>query len=90
MERKVAPRHCAAFHVYRINHDCVRNLIKFQRNSVIFIKKYLRLFSYQSRISLASFYNKMKDIDMFTFKEITILFSLLKLDDEMKLKLIAT
>lgn len=38
-------------------------------------------------ISLASLYNKMKDIDKFTFKEITILFSLLKLDDETKLKL---
>ena len=40
-------------------------------------------------ISLASLYNKMKDIDKFTFKEITILFSLLKLDDETKLKLMA-
>ena len=41
-------------------------------------------------ISLASLYNKMKDIDKFTFKEITTLFSLLKLDDETKLKLMAT
>lgn len=40
-------------------------------------------------ISLASLYNKMKDIDKFTFKEITTLFSLLKLDDETKLKLMA-
>ena len=40
-------------------------------------------------ISLASLYNKMKDIDKFTFKEITILFSLLKVDDETKLKLMA-
>ena len=40
-------------------------------------------------MSLASLYNKMKDIDKFTYKEITILFSLLKLDDETKLKLIA-
>ena len=38
-------------------------------------------------ISLASLYNKMKDIDKFTFKEITTLFSLLKLDDETKLTL---
>ena len=44
----------------------------------------------QLNISLASLYNKMKDIDKFTFKEITILFSLLKLDDETKLKLMAT
>lgn len=43
----------------------------------------------QLNISLASLYNKMKDIDKFTFKEITILFSLLKLDDETKLKLMA-
>ena len=40
-------------------------------------------------ISLASLYNKMKDIDKFSFKEITILFSLLKLDDETRLKLVA-
>ena len=43
----------------------------------------------QLNICLASLYNKMKDIDKFTFKEITILFSLLKLDDETKLKLMA-
>ena len=40
-------------------------------------------------ISLASLYNKMKDIDKFTFKEITTLFSLLKLDDETKLNLMS-
>ena len=43
----------------------------------------------QLNISRASLYNKMKDIDKFTFKEITTLFSLLKLDDETKLKLMA-
>ena len=43
----------------------------------------------QLNICPASLYNKMKDIDKFTFKEITILFSLLKLDDETKLKLMA-
>ena len=41
-------------------------------------------------ISLASLYNKMKDIDKFTFREITILFAVLKLDDETKLKLMAS
>ena len=44
----------------------------------------------QLNICPSSLYNKMKDIDKFTFKEITILFSLLKLDDETKLKLMAT
>ena len=43
----------------------------------------------QLNICPSSLYNKMKDIDKFTFKEITILFSLLKLDDETKLKLMA-
>ena len=43
----------------------------------------------QLNICPASLYNKMKDIDKFTFREITILFSLLKLDDETKLKLMA-
>ena len=43
----------------------------------------------QLGIALSSFYNKTKDIDKFTFKEITTLFSLLKLDDETKLKLMA-
>ena len=40
-------------------------------------------------ISLASFYNKVKDINKFSYPEIVKLFSLLKLDDETKLKLIA-
>lgn len=41
-------------------------------------------------MSRASFYNKMNNIDKFTFKEITKLFNILKLDDETKLKLLAT
>ena len=41
----------------------------------------------QLGIALSSLYNKMKDIYKFTFKEITTLFSLLKLYDETKLKL---
>ena len=40
-------------------------------------------------ISLASFYNKVKDINKFSYPEIVKLFSLLKLDDETKLKLMA-
>lgn len=40
-------------------------------------------------ISLASYYNKVKDINKFSYPEIVKLFSILKLDDETKLKLIA-
>jgi len=40
-------------------------------------------------ISLASFYNKVNDINKFSYPEIVKLFSILKLDDETKLKLIA-
>lgn len=40
-------------------------------------------------ISLASLYNKVKDINKFTYPEIIRLFSILELDDETKLKLVA-
>lgn len=40
-------------------------------------------------ISRASLYNRMKDINKFTYPEIIKLFSVLKLDDTTKLKLIA-
>lgn len=38
-------------------------------------------------ISLASYYNKVKDINKFSYSEIVKLFSILKLDDETKLEL---
>ena len=40
-------------------------------------------------ISLASYYNKMKDIDTFTYRELVNLFKVLKLDDETRLKLLS-
>jgi len=40
-------------------------------------------------ISRASFYNKVNDLDRFTFREISELFQILKMDDEKKLKLLA-
>ena len=40
-------------------------------------------------ISLASYYNKMKDIDSFTFHEIIKLFSIIGLDNETKLQLMS-
>ena len=40
-------------------------------------------------ISLASYYNKVKDINKFSYPEMVKLFSILKLDDETKLKLMA-
>ena len=36
-------------------------------------------------ISLASYYNKVKDINKFSYPEMVKLFSILKLDDETKL-----
>lgn len=40
-------------------------------------------------MSRASFYNKVNDLDRFTFREISELFQILKMDDEKKLKLLA-
>ena len=40
-------------------------------------------------ISLASLYNKVKDVDKFTYKELRRLCNVLKLSDETKLALIA-
>lgn len=46
-------------------------------------------FALKMGISLASYYNKMKDIDLFTYREIVNLFSIIKLDDETKLILLS-
>lgn len=40
-------------------------------------------------MSRASFYNKVNDLDRFTFREISELFQILKMDDEKKLRLLA-
>ena len=40
-------------------------------------------------MSLASLYNKVKDVDKFTYKELRLLCNVLKLSDETKLALIA-
>lgn len=46
-------------------------------------------FALKLGISLASYYNKMRDIDLFTYREIVKLFSIIKLDDETMLLLLS-